>query len=107
PRVNASWHAGTLTASDRINDGIAVATEDALVVPVVHDADRLGLRELAERRAELVSRARKRSLWPADVESGTFTISNLGMFGVDAFSAIVNAPMAGILAVGRIADRVV
>ena len=107
PRVNASWNGTGLSSPNGVNVGIAVATEDALIVPVVHDADRLGLREVAERRAELVARARDRKLRPDDVAGGTFTISNLGMFGVDAFWAIVNAPQAAILAVGRIADRVV
>ena len=107
PRVNASWTGTGLSSPNGVNVGIAVATEDALIVPVVHGADRLGLREVAERRAELVARARDRKLRPDDVADGTFTISNLGMFGVDAFSAIVNAPQAAILAVGRIADRVV
>ena len=107
PRVNASWNGTGLSSPNGVNVGIAVATEDALIVPVVHDADRLGLREVAERRAELVARARDRKLRSDDVAGGTFTISNLGMFGVDAFWAIVNAPQAAILAVGRIADRVV
>jgi pyruvate dehydrogenase E2 component (dihydrolipoamide acetyltransferase) len=98
PRVNR--------ASD-VNVGIAVATDDALVVPVIHGADRLELRAVAERRAELVARARDKKLRLEDVQGGTFTISNLGMFGVDAFGAIVNAPQAAILAVGRITDRVV
>jgi pyruvate dehydrogenase E2 component (dihydrolipoamide acetyltransferase) len=90
-----------------VNVGIAVATDDALVVPVIHGADRLELRAIAERRADLVDRARGRKLRIEDVQDGTFTISNLGMFGVDAFGAIVNAPQAAILAVGRITDRVV
>jgi pyruvate dehydrogenase E2 component (dihydrolipoamide acetyltransferase) len=107
PRVNASWQGGGLTASGRVNVGIAVATDDALVVPVLHDADRLELRQIAEQRADLVTRARERKLRLDDLESGTFTISNLGMFGIDSFGAVVNAPQAAILAVGRIADRVV
>jgi pyruvate dehydrogenase E2 component (dihydrolipoamide acetyltransferase) len=90
-----------------VNVGIAVATDDALVVPVIHGADRLELRAVAERRADLVDRARGKKLRIEDVQGGTFTISNLGMFGVDAFGAIVNAPQAAILAVGRITDRVV
>jgi pyruvate dehydrogenase E2 component (dihydrolipoamide acetyltransferase) len=90
-----------------VNVGIAVATEDALVVPVVQGADRLELHALSERRADLVARARAGKLRLDDVQGGTFTISNLGMFGVDAFGAIVNAPQAAILAVGRITDRVV
>jgi pyruvate dehydrogenase E2 component (dihydrolipoamide acetyltransferase) len=107
PRVNASWQEGTIVPSGSIDVGIAVATDDALIVPVLEGADRLALCELAERRAELVSRARARGLRPEDVAGGTFTISNLGMFGVDAFAAIVNPPQAAILAVGRIADRIV
>jgi pyruvate dehydrogenase E2 component (dihydrolipoamide acetyltransferase) len=107
PRVNAQWANGAVAGQGGVNVGIAVATEDALIVPVVHGADRLGLRELARRRGELVSRAREKKLRPEDVSGGTFTISNLGMFGVDAFHAIVNTPQAAILAVGRILDKVV
>ncbi|HET8606754.1 MAG TPA: dihydrolipoamide acetyltransferase family protein [Gaiellaceae bacterium] len=107
PRVNASWRDGEIVGSDSVDVGVAVATDDALIVPVIHGADRLGLAELSARRAELVGRARERKLRPEDVAGGTFTISNLGMFGVDAFQAIVNAPQAAILAVGRILDRVV
>ena len=107
PRVNASWQDNAVSLSSRVNIGIAVATEDALVVPVIHDADRLSLREIAERRADLVRRARSRELRLDELQDGTFTISNLGMLGVDAFAAIVNAPQAAILAVGRIADRVI
>jgi pyruvate dehydrogenase E2 component (dihydrolipoamide acetyltransferase) len=90
-----------------VNVGIAVAVDDGLVVPVVHGADRLSLREIASRRATVVAAARAGKLRPQDVSGGTFTISNLGMYGVDAFLAILNAPQAAILAVGRIADRVV
>ena len=107
PRVNAAWRDGGIVESSDVNVGIAVAIEDGLVVPVVHAADRLELREIAERRAELVEAARAGRLGPEDVGGGTFTISNLGMFGVDAFTAILNAPQAAILAVGRIADRIV
>lgn len=107
PRVNASWRDGAIAGADSVNVGVAVATDDALIVPVIHGADRLGLGEIAARRAELVARARGRRLRLEDVTGGTFTISNLGMYGVDAFTAIVNAPQAAILAVGRIVDRVV
>jgi pyruvate dehydrogenase E2 component (dihydrolipoamide acetyltransferase) len=106
-RVNATWRDGSVETREEVNVGIAVATEDALIVPVVHGADRLELRAVAQARSELVTRARERTLRPEDVADGTFTISNLGMFGVDAFHAIVNAPQAAILAVGRIRDRVV
>jgi len=107
PRLNASWTDGTIRHHDEINVGIATAVEQGLVVPVVHRADRLSIRDIATRRRELVTRAKAGRLQPADLAQGTITISNLGMFGIDAFSAIVNAPQAAILAVGRIADRVV
>lgn len=107
PRVNGHWHDGSIVPGEGINVGIAVATEDGLIVPVVHDAERLTLREISERRTQLVEAARAGKLRPDDVQRGTFTISNLGMYGVDSFQAIVNAPQAAILAVGRIVDRVV
>lgn len=107
PRLNATWQQDALTLQPDINIGLAVAVEDGLVVPVLHHADALGLRQLAERRAELVEQAQAGKLAPADMSGGTFTISNLGMYGVDAFNAIVNPPQVAILAVGRIADRVV
>lgn len=107
PRVNATWRDGSVRYQESINVGIAVASDEALIVPVVHGADRLELKAVAHARGDLVARARERKLRPADVSDGTFTISNLGMFGVDAFHAIVNTPQAAILAVGRILDRVV
>ncbi len=107
PRVNASWRDGGIAASDDVNVGIAVAVDDGLVVPVVHGADGLALRAVVDRRTEVVEAARAGKLRPDDVGGATFTISNLGMFGVDAFAAILNAPQAAILAVGRIADRIV
>jgi pyruvate dehydrogenase E2 component (dihydrolipoamide acetyltransferase) len=76
-------------------------------VPVIRDADRLGLEEIAKARADLVARAQAGKLSVDELQGGTFTISNLGMFGIDQFSAIINPPQAAILAVGRIADRVV
>jgi pyruvate dehydrogenase E2 component (dihydrolipoamide acetyltransferase) len=87
--------------------GLAVALDDGLVVPVIHQADRLALGEIARRRDDLVARAQAGKLRPADIQGGSFTLSNLGTYGVDAFNAIVNPPQAAILAVGRIADRVV
>jgi pyruvate dehydrogenase E2 component (dihydrolipoamide acetyltransferase) len=107
PGVNASWNAGSIVREERINVAIAVATDEALVAPVVHGADTLPLGAIAERRKELVVRARAGGLRPEDVSGGTFTISNLGMYGVDSFDAIVNAPQAAILAVARIVDRIV
>ena len=107
PRVNASWRDGAIAQHTDINIGLAVAIDDGLVVPVIHRADTLGLAEIAARREDAVSRAQAGKLRPGDIQGGGFTISNLGMYGVDAFSAIVNPPQAAILAVGRIADRVV
>ena len=107
PRVNATWRDGSIQHHEAIIIGIAVATDETLIVPVVHGADGLELKAVAQTRSDLVERARERKLRPADVTEGTFTISNLGMFGVDAFHAIVNAPQAAILAVGRILDRIV
>jgi pyruvate dehydrogenase E2 component (dihydrolipoamide acetyltransferase) len=107
PRANASWREGAIAQNADINIGLAVAIDDGLVVPVLHRADALKLPEIAARRDDLVNRAQAGKLRPADVQGGGFTISNLGMYGVDAFNAIVNPPQAAILAVGRIADRVV
>jgi pyruvate dehydrogenase E2 component (dihydrolipoamide acetyltransferase) len=107
PAVNAAWKDGTIAPGADISIGLAVAIEAGLVVPVIHRADTLSLAEIAARREDVVSRAQAGRLRPADIQGAGFTISNLGMFGVDAFSAIVNSPQAAILAVGRIADRVV
>jgi len=107
PRMNVSWRDGTIAQNGEINIGLAVAIDDGLVVPVIHRADTLRLAELASRREDVVRRAQTGKLRPVDIQGGTFTISNLGMHGVDAFNAIVNPPQAAILAVGRIADRVV
>jgi pyruvate dehydrogenase E2 component (dihydrolipoamide acetyltransferase) len=107
PAVNASWKDGAIVRNAEINVGVAVALDDGLIVPVLHRADTLSLAELATRREDLVGRAQAGRLRPADIQGGGFTISNLGMYGVDAFNAIVNPPQAAILAVGRIADRVV
>ena len=106
PRINVSWHDDSLEQHSEVNVGIAVATDEGLVVPVVQAADGLSVGEIAGRRQELVERATAGKLTPADISGGTFTITNLGMYGVDAFAAIINPPQAAILAVGRIADRV-
>jgi pyruvate dehydrogenase E2 component (dihydrolipoamide acetyltransferase) len=107
PAAMGSWKDGTLVRNTVVNVGLAVAIEAGLVVPVIHRVDTLSLAELAARRADLVARSQSGKLRPADIQGGVFTISNLGMYGVDAFNAIVNPPQAAILAVGRIADRVV
>jgi pyruvate dehydrogenase E2 component (dihydrolipoamide acetyltransferase) len=104
PRVAASWHEGTLVAGP-VDVGVAVATDEGLVVPVVHDAGALSLAAISARRRELTEAARAGRLRPENVRGGVFTISNLGMYAIDDFQAIVNAPQAAILAVGRILDR--
>ncbi len=90
-----------------INIGLAVAVSDGLVVPVIRSADRLSLTELAQHSRELSEKAQKKKLVPLDYEGGTFTVSNLGMLGVDRFVAIINPPQAAILAVGQVSPRVV
>ena len=107
PRVNASLIDGKLIKNLAINIGIAVATEDGLIVPVIHNADELSLEEITERRKELVARTQEGKLRSGDLDAGTFTLSNLGMFDVDSFNAIINPPQSAILAVGKIIDQVV
>jgi pyruvate dehydrogenase E2 component (dihydrolipoamide acetyltransferase) len=107
PRLNASWQGDSILLNSEINIGLAVAVEDGLLVPVIHHADEMNLSQLASRRSELISRAKAGKFSPDDLSGGTFTISNLGMYGVDAFNAIINPPQAAILAVSRIAERVV
>jgi pyruvate dehydrogenase E2 component (dihydrolipoamide acetyltransferase) len=107
PRVNASWTREGVHTNPEINIGIAMAVDDGVVAPVIHNAHKAELGEIAVQRRDLTERARSGKLRPADIAGGTFTISNLGMFGVDAFTAIIIPPQAAILAVGRIADRVV
>lgn len=107
PELNARWEDGRIRRLPEVNVGVAVATEEGLVVPVIHGADGLSVDQIARRRAELVERARAGKLRLEDVEGGTFTVSNLGMYGVDRFFAIVHAPQAAILSVGRVSERVV
>ena len=107
PGMNASWAGEGVHTNAEINIGLAMAVDDGVVAPVLHNADKSGLREIAAKRRDLTERARGGKLRPADIAGGTFTISNLGMFGVDAFTAIIIPPQVAILAVGRITDRVV
>ena len=100
PRFNASYVDGRVELYSRVNVGIAVATDDALLVPVVRDADRMSLAELGEETRRLAEAARARTLRPEDFHDGTFTVSNLGMFGVGSFTAIIDPPQVAILAVG-------
>ena len=107
PQANASLGSDGIHYKNYANIGIAVDAERGLVVPVVKDADILSVPEISRRSRELIGKARKGALQPDDMQGGTFTISNLGMFEVDSFTAIVNPPETCILAVGRIADRAV
>ena len=107
PRLNAAWDEGKITLKQEVHVGLAVAVEEGLVVPVIHLADTLDLSEIARQRVKLAAKARAGQLRLQDISGGTFTISNLGMYNVDAFNAIINQPQAAILAVGRIAERVV
>jgi len=107
PRLNASWADGNIQWNKEINVGIATAIEDGLIVPVIQNADGASIGDIATQRSDLIARARGKKLRPADISGGTFTLTNLGMYNVDAFDAIVNTPQAAILSVGRIADRVV
>jgi pyruvate dehydrogenase E2 component (dihydrolipoamide acetyltransferase) len=107
PRMNASWSGEGIRSNPEINISVAMAVKDGVVGAVVHKANALKLGEIAARRRDLTERARAGRLQPADISGGTFTISNLGMYKVDAFTAIIAAPQAAILAVGSISDRVV
>ena len=102
PKLNASFVDGKVECYARVNIGVAVTTDDALLVPVVRDADRKSLAEVAAETRRLAEGARNRSLSPEDLSDGTFTVSNLGMFGVRAFTAIIDPPQAAILAVGGV-----
>jgi pyruvate dehydrogenase E2 component (dihydrolipoyllysine-residue acetyltransferase) len=107
PRLNASWIDGAIRTNGAVNVAIAIAVEDGVVAGVIERADALPIQGIAARRRELVARARAGRLQPADIAGATFTVSNLGMHQVDAFTAVIVPPQAGILAVGAIADRVV
>jgi len=104
PRANGAYRDGRLELYSRINVGVAVAARDTLVVPTVFDADRKGLREIATEARALAERVREGTITPPELSGGTFTVSNLGMFGISNFAAVINPPQAAILAVGAIAE---
>ncbi|MGE5292741.1 MAG: dihydrolipoamide acetyltransferase family protein [Micromonosporaceae bacterium] len=101
PEVNASWDDTRILRHHHVNIGIAVAIDDGLIVPVIRDADRKTLTEIAREARDLTTRARARKLTPDELAGGTFTISNLGMYGIRQFTAVINPPQAAILAVGE------
>ncbi|MEK6251367.1 MAG: dihydrolipoamide acetyltransferase family protein [Actinomycetota bacterium] len=105
PRANGAYRDGRLELYSRVNVGVAVAAQDALTVPTIFDADRKGLREIARQTRELAGKVRDATITPPELSGGTFTVSNLGMYGIDSFSAVINPPQAGILAVGAINER--
>jgi pyruvate dehydrogenase E2 component (dihydrolipoamide acetyltransferase) len=105
PAVNSAFAGEAIERFERVNIGIAVARPGALLVPVVCDADRRSLGEIARETAALIERVRTSSSTPADLQDGTFTVSNLGMYGISAFDSIVNAPEAAILSVGAAQPR--
>jgi len=107
PRLNASWTTEGIVSQEDVNIALAMAVENAVVTAVIPRADRAAVADIAVRRRDLAERARAGRLQPSDIAGATFTISNLGMFEVDAFTAIIVPPQAAILAVGAIADRVV
>jgi pyruvate dehydrogenase E2 component (dihydrolipoamide acetyltransferase) len=107
PRMNSSWTGESIRANPEINISVAMAVKDGVVAAVIDKADAANLDEISAQRRELTERARAGRLRPADIAGGTFTISNLGMYKVDAFSAIITPPQAAILAVGSISDRVI
>ncbi|MCR4341336.1 MAG: pyruvate dehydrogenase complex dihydrolipoamide acetyltransferase [Gemmatimonadaceae bacterium] len=107
PEVNAHWLGDKMRYFNRVHVGMAVAVEDGLITPVIFDADRKGLADISREARELAKRARDRKLKPEEYTGATFSVSNLGMFGIDHFTAIINPPEAGILAVGSVEERVV
>jgi pyruvate dehydrogenase E2 component (dihydrolipoamide acetyltransferase) len=106
PRANGSYRDGRWDLYSRVNVGVAVASLDALLVPTVFDADLKPLEQIATETANLAERARSGAIEPPELAGGTFTVSNLGMFGVRSFTAVINPPQAGILAVGATVERI-
>jgi pyruvate dehydrogenase E2 component (dihydrolipoamide acetyltransferase) len=105
PRVNGAYRDGHFELYSAVNVGVAVAAQDALVVPTIHDADRKSLGEIARQARELIAKVRDGRITPPELSGGTFTVSNLGMYGVDHFSAVINPPQAALLTVGALRKR--
>jgi pyruvate dehydrogenase E2 component (dihydrolipoamide acetyltransferase) len=104
PACNASWEGDAIRYFHRVHIGVAVAIEDGLVTPVIRDADQKGIGSIAAEVRDLADRAKKRQLKGPEITGSTFTVSNLGMFGIERFTAILNPPEAGILAIGGTID---
>lgn len=105
PKANGAYRDGRFELYSRVNVGVAVAAQGALVVPTVFDADKKGLRQIATDSRAVAGKVREGTITPPELSGGTFTVSNLGMFGIDSFSAVINAPQAAILAVGAIVEK--
>ncbi|HUF06093.1 MAG TPA: pyruvate dehydrogenase complex dihydrolipoamide acetyltransferase [Candidatus Binatia bacterium] len=105
PEVNASWQGDTIERYGRVHLGVAVAIDDGLITPVIRDADRKGIADIAREVRELAGRARDKKLKPEEYQGATFSVSNLGMFGIQEFTAIINPPEAGILAIGTVEEK--
>jgi pyruvate dehydrogenase E2 component (dihydrolipoamide acetyltransferase) len=105
PRANGAYRDGRFELYSRVNVGVAVAARDALVVPTIFDADQKNLRQIAGDSRTLAQRVRDGQITPPELSGATFTVSNLGMFGIDSFAAVINPPQAAILAVGAINER--
>ena len=105
PEVNASWGENVVRRYGRVHVGVAVAVEDGLITPVVRDADLKGVAQIAREVRDLAARARQRKLTPEEYTGATFSVSNLGMFGIVEFTAIINPPESGILAVGQVEEK--
>ncbi|MDQ2891092.1 MAG: 2-oxo acid dehydrogenase subunit E2 [Gemmatimonadota bacterium] len=105
PEVNAHWTGDAIRQFNRVHIGMAVAVPDGLITPVIFDANEKGLADIAAETRELAGRARERKLKPEEYTGSTFSVSNLGMFGIDQFTAIINPPEAGILAIGAVDEK--
>jgi pyruvate dehydrogenase E2 component (dihydrolipoamide acetyltransferase) len=107
PWVNAAWTGEAIRFHDGVHIGVAVAVDEGLITPVIRDADRKGIADIAGEVRELAGRAREKKLKPEEYSGSTFSISNLGMFGIEEFTAVINPPEAAILAVGAVGPKVV
>jgi pyruvate dehydrogenase E2 component (dihydrolipoamide acetyltransferase) len=105
PRANGAYRDGRFELYSRVNVGVAVAAQEALIVPTIFDADRKGLRQIAAESRALAQRVRDGQITPPELSGATFTVSNLGMYGINSFSAVINPPQAAILAVGAIEEK--
>ncbi|HNP33387.1 MAG TPA: 2-oxo acid dehydrogenase subunit E2 [Flavobacterium sp.] len=105
PKVNSQWHEDAITINHHVNVGVAVAVEDGLVVPVLRFTDQMSLTQIGSNVKDLAGKAKSKKLQPSEMEGSTFTVSNLGMFGIQSFTSIINQPNSAILSVGAIEEK--